>query len=497
MEDDPEPVALPPGPDAHREGRRAGADNIGEVEPPHLSDESRWYTEHTALLISTLKWSLLGAATGICVGEGTRAFLWSLAASSRSGGSPFARARPFVLPPARGAPRVRLADPQLRALGQGPRHGSRHRGGSPEVREGRLEGRPDQAPCDRAHPCFRGLRGQGRPLCADRGRHHQPLRRHPAAEGRGSSALGDLRNWRWLRCRLRDARLRRALWHRGPVSGAHRILRLLPLPGCRHRRPPRMWSRPLRFHPFTRISPSLGRARSFRSPSPSGACSVLSRCCSSKRCGPSKGGCADSEAHPYWIAAGGGAALALFYTIVGDAYAGLGTPVIEASLAGVAQLFVLAFLFKILATAVTLETGGSGGIVTPLFFIGATSGAAVAQPDRPSLGRVRSVRVRIGSGRGRQHAHRGCGDGDGVVADATGSLCGPLCRDRLSHRGPPERLCEPEAGVLEVSGPRASSGRFDGRSDNRADENPEGQPDRTGAPTDRARAGQAQDPAVR
>jgi H+/Cl- antiporter ClcA len=84
------------------------------------------------------------------------------------------------------------------------------------------------------------------------------------------------------------------------------------------------------------------------------------------------------EAHPYWVAASGGAALALFYSIVGDAYAGLGTPVIEASLAGVAQLFILAFLFKILATTVTLETGGSGGIVTPLFFIGATSGAAVA-----------------------------------------------------------------------------------------------------------------------
>lgn len=42
-------------------------------------------------------------------------------------------------------------------------------------------------------------------------------------------------------------------------------------------------------------------------------------------------------------------------------------------------VLVLAFLFKIVATAVTLETGGSGGIVTPLFFIGATSGAALAQ----------------------------------------------------------------------------------------------------------------------
>ena len=38
----------------------------------------------------------------------------------------------------------------------------------------------------------------------------------------------------------------------------------------------------------------------------------------------------------------------------------------------------LAFFYKILATAVTLETGGSGGIVTPLFFIGATSGVALA-----------------------------------------------------------------------------------------------------------------------
>ncbi len=40
---------------------------------------------------------------------------------------------------------------------------------------------------------------------------------------------------------------------------------------------------------------------------------------------------------------------------------------------------MLAFFYKILATAVTLETGGSGGIVTPLFFIGATSGLALGR----------------------------------------------------------------------------------------------------------------------
>ena len=81
--------------------------------------------------------------------------------------------------------------------------------------------------------------------------------------------------------------------------------------------------------------------------------------------------------HPYLVAAAGGAGLALFYAAAGEQYAGLGVPVIEASLEGTARLFALAFLFKIIATAVTLETGGSGGIVTPLFFIGAASGVAL------------------------------------------------------------------------------------------------------------------------
>lgn len=48
---------------------------VSRDESPRLSDESRWYTEHTALLISTLKWALLGAAAGVCVGLGTRVFL--------------------------------------------------------------------------------------------------------------------------------------------------------------------------------------------------------------------------------------------------------------------------------------------------------------------------------------------------------------------------------------------------------------------------------------
>jgi hypothetical protein len=50
------------------------SDPQGEPEPPPLADGASWYTEHTALLISTSKWALLGAAAGACVGEATRAF---------------------------------------------------------------------------------------------------------------------------------------------------------------------------------------------------------------------------------------------------------------------------------------------------------------------------------------------------------------------------------------------------------------------------------------
>src|SRR5499425_2060708 len=73
-------------------------------EAPRLADESRWYTEHTALLISTLKWALLGAVAGLCVGLGTRAFLWTLSASGtlvariRLGPLPYYALLPLALP---------------------------------------------------------------------------------------------------------------------------------------------------------------------------------------------------------------------------------------------------------------------------------------------------------------------------------------------------------------------------------------------------------------
>jgi H+/Cl- antiporter ClcA len=83
------------------------------------------------------------------------------------------------------------------------------------------------------------------------------------------------------------------------------------------------------------------------------------------------------ERHPYWVAAAGGLGLAVFYAAAGDVYAGLGVPTIETALQATVHLAALAFLAKIFATALTLEAGGSGGIVTPIFFIGATSGLAL------------------------------------------------------------------------------------------------------------------------
>ena len=66
------------------------------------------------------------------------------------------------------------------------------------------------------------------------------------------------------------------------------------------------------------------------------------------------------------------------YRIGGDRYAGLGVDTIEGTLTGSIRIVSAAFILKIVATSVTLESGGSGGIVTPIFFVGVTSGALLA-----------------------------------------------------------------------------------------------------------------------
>ncbi|HHY05751.1 MAG TPA: voltage-gated chloride channel [Clostridia bacterium] len=73
----------------------------------------------------------------------------------------------------------------------------------------------------------------------------------------------------------------------------------------------------------------------------------------------------------------GGTILVLLALATSTDYLGLGTETIEEAIHG-AEIFPAAFLLKILFTSITLSMGGSGGILTPILFIGSTAGSAFA-----------------------------------------------------------------------------------------------------------------------
>ena len=79
-----------------------------------------------------------------------------------------------------------------------------------------------------------------------------------------------------------------------------------------------------------------------------------------------------------WKGAIGGLVLIALTFIFSAQYLGLGLDTIESSLHG-DKVVWYAFIAKVIFTSVTLSFGGSGGIVTPIFFIGATSGSLFAQ----------------------------------------------------------------------------------------------------------------------
>lgn len=75
----------------------------------------------------------------------------------------------------------------------------------------------------------------------------------------------------------------------------------------------------------------------------------------------------------------GGLSLIVFvYLFNSTSYLGLGTETINSAISG-NEIPIYAFLLKILFVTITLSLGGSGGLITPIFFIGATLGAALAQ----------------------------------------------------------------------------------------------------------------------
>ena len=73
----------------------------------------------------------------------------------------------------------------------------------------------------------------------------------------------------------------------------------------------------------------------------------------------------------------GGLSLIILAMIFSTEYLGLGLPIIERSIGGEMNMWYT-FLLKIIFTSITLSFYGSGGIVTPILFIGATSGTLFA-----------------------------------------------------------------------------------------------------------------------
>ena len=87
----------------------------------------------------------------------------------------------------------------------------------------------------------------------------------------------------------------------------------------------------------------------------------------------------------------GGVVLVALALVAGTEYLGMGSETIEQALAG-AALPPAAFLWKLVFTAVTLGSGWSGGVMFPIFFIGATAGSWAA----PLLGLDRAAGAAMG-----------------------------------------------------------------------------------------------------
>ena len=351
--------------------------NHTEPQAPRLADESRWYTEHTALLISTLKWALLGAGAGVCVGFGTRGFLWVLSNSAaptvwltRGTFRPF-WLLPIALPICVWL--IRTFAPDARG------HGTEAVIAAVHQRSGRVDWliAPVKLAATVVTLAFGGSVGK----------------EGPAAQigAALTSLFADL-------LRLTDEDRRRlvicgisagfAAVFGTPVSGALFGIEVLYLGRFDYSVIFPALVAGIVGHlacgvtpPFSAVQDALagiGPIKSVLISLASGALFGLIALVLIESLRALERAFRRFEAHPYVLAAAGGSLLVVLYLVVGDRYAGLGTDTINGVLAGTTSVIAAAFLFKILATAITLEVGGSGGIVTPIFFIGATSGAALA-----------------------------------------------------------------------------------------------------------------------
>lgn len=86
----------------------------------------------------------------------------------------------------------------------------------------------------------------------------------------------------------------------------------------------------------------------------------------------------------------GGLIIVILTLILGEQYLGLGLDTIAQALneTPTEEIPWYAFLLKTLFTALTLASGGSGGVITPIFYIGATSGhtlGTIISPEHITL----------------------------------------------------------------------------------------------------------------
>src|SRR5262247_361220 len=364
-------------------------------EAPRLADETRWYTEHTALLISTLKWAMLGAIAGVCVGLGTRVFLWALARSADwARALTPARVPVFLFLPAA----LPLCVWIIRTFAADARgHGTEAVIAAVHQRAGRVDWlvAPVKLTATVVTLAFGGSVGK----------------EGPAAQigAALTSLFADI-------LRLDDEDRRRlvicgisagfAAVFGTPVSGALFGIEVLYLGRIDYTVIFPALVAGIVAHlvcgvqpPFPALQQTFADTRQVHTILIMLACGALFGLIAllfieSLRF--FERALSRFEHRPYLLAAAGGVALVLLYIAIGDAYAGLGTDTINGVLDGTTSVFAGAFLIKILATTITLETGGSGGIVTPIFFVGATSGAALAPLFRvpaPFLGAVGLVAV--------------------------------------------------------------------------------------------------------
>lgn len=350
---------------------------IRDLASPQLADESRWYSEHTALLISTLKWAFLGAGAGVCVGLGTRGFLWSLDASSRlvhhlikGPFSPF-WLLPLALPLCVWL--IRTFAPEAKG------HGTEAVITAVHQRSGRINWKvaPVKLLATVITLAFGGSVGK----------------EGPAAQIGASltSLFSDL-------LRLNDEDRRRlvivgisagfASVFGTPISGAifgievlylgridYTVLFPALLGGivghlvCGVHAP---------FPVLQETFVSIGQTRMVLVTLFAGVVFGLIALMLIESMRGLEKLLRPLKNHPYLIAVAGGLFLVALYGVAGDRYAGLGVETIEGTLTGSIRIVSAAFILKIVATSVTLESGGSGGIVTPIFFIGVTSGALLA-----------------------------------------------------------------------------------------------------------------------